>query len=63
MLLQEAKHQRIQKARKTYEKLVEKFPTCGRYWKVSYIFDARRKLPCTVRHTGKYIFRSTLSMR
>ena len=34
VLLRETQNQRIQKARKTYERLVDKFPTCGRYWKV-----------------------------
>ena len=33
MLFREAQNQRIQKARKTYEKMVEKFPTCGKFWK------------------------------
>ena len=34
VLLREAQNQRIQKARKTYDKLVEKYPTCGRFWKM-----------------------------
>ena len=33
-MLREAQNQRIQKARKTYEKLVDKYPTCGRFWKI-----------------------------
>ena len=37
VLLRETQNQRIQKARKTYERLVDKFPTCGRYWKVDSI--------------------------
>jgi len=62
VLLQEAKHQRIQKARKTYEKLVEKFPTCGRYWKIYIEHEMKSKMFDQVEKLFKRCLTSVLNL-
>merc|ERR1712155_315654 len=34
MLIKNAQCRNIDEARDTYERLVDAFPTCGRYWKL-----------------------------
>ena len=34
MLIKNAQCRGIDEARETYERLVDTFPTCGRYWKI-----------------------------